>query len=58
MRCHIFSKMSEDTEYNKYEEEILQAYEKGELKPNNSQIDYQVIARKTRESNLEKTSCN
>ena len=50
--------MSEDTEYNKYEEEILQAYEKGELKPNNSQIDYQIIAKNTMEFNLEKTSSN
>jgi predicted DNA binding CopG/RHH family protein len=36
---------------DKYEEEILEAYENGMLKPSKSQVDYQKIARNTMKKN-------
>ena len=36
---------------NEYEEEILEAYENGMLRPSKSQADYQKIARNTMKNN-------
>ena len=36
---------------DEYEEEILEAYENGMLKPSKSQVDYQKIARNTMKKN-------
>ena len=36
---------------DEYEEEILQAFENGELKSNKSEVDYQSIARNTMKKN-------
>jgi len=43
--------MGNNNGYNEYEAEILQAYENGELTANDSQIDYQSIARNTMKKN-------
>ncbi len=43
--------MENNNGYNEYEAEILQAYENGELTANDSQIDYQSIARNTMKKN-------
>ena len=43
--------MENNNGYNEYEAEILQAYENGELSVNDSQIDYQSIARNTMKKN-------
>ena len=43
--------MENNNEYNEYEAEILQAYENEELIVNDSQIDYQSIARNTMKKN-------
>jgi len=43
--------MENNNGYNEYEAKILQAYENGELTANDSQIDYQSIARNTMKKN-------
>ena len=41
------SETQKDIKLDKYEEEILEAFENGELKPNNPHTDFQAIARNT-----------
>ena len=43
--------MENNNKFSEYEAEILQAYENGELSANDSQIDYQSIARNTMKKN-------
>jgi len=43
--------VKKNNKYNEYESKILKAYENGELSANDSQIDYQTIARNTMKKN-------
>ena len=43
--------LSNEIKLDEYEEEILQAFENGELKSNKSEVDYQSIARNTMKKN-------
>lgn len=45
------NRLSKKMNFDEYEEEILKAFEKGELIPNKSDIDYQSIAKNTMKKN-------